>query len=153
MITLEQIGILMSEVGPVLDPIAVQAFPEDGCWAVALDDDMVVLVELDERKNSLVLSSELGEPPPGDRLALYEKLLQLNYHWAVTGGNRLAIDGAGGKVVQLFETPAEGLDATRLSMLLAAFARTASAWRQVVQRQASTHSGIPDPGALVGMLV
>lgn len=153
MVTLEQIGILMSEIGPVLDPLAVQAFPEDKCWAVALDDDTVVLVELDERKNSLVLSIELGEPPPGDRTALYEKLLQLNFHWDVTGGNRMAIDGAGGKVVQLFETPADGLDATRLSALLAAFAQTASAWRQVVQRPASTHSGIPEPSAFAGMRV
>ena len=140
MATKETIGILMSEVGPVLDPLAIEAYSDDPCWAVALDEDTLVLVYLDQRKDSLVLSCSLGEPPPGDRTTLYEKLLQLNFHWDVTGGSRMAIDGPGGHVVQMFEIPAEGLDVLRLVGLLRTFAQVATAWREIVQRPAALQS-------------
>ncbi len=153
MATKETIGNLMVELGPVLDPLAIEAYSEDPCWGVMLDEDTVVLVHLDEQKNSLVLSCSLGEPPSGDRTALYEKLLQLNFHWDVTGGNRMAIDGPGGRVVQMFETPADGLDVTRLSAILAAFGQVAGAWRQIVQRPGSVRSNMLEPHAPIGIRV
>ena len=94
MATMEQIEILMSDVGPVLDPLAIDAMPEAKCWGIAMEEDLSVLVEFDEQKNCLVLACELGAPPPGDRTALYELLLQMNYHWGATGGTRMAIGHA-----------------------------------------------------------
>lgn len=136
MATMEQIEILMSEIGPVLDPFEIDAIAEHKSWAIFMEQDLAVLVQFDEQKNCLVLASELGAPPPGDRTALYELLLQLNYHWQTTGGNRMAIDGPGGNVTQVFEMGADGLDATRLSRVVASFTEAAKAWREIVQRPA-----------------
>ena len=65
MAVMEQIETLMSDVGPVLDPLAIDAMPEAKCWGIAMEEDLSVLVEFDEQKNCLVLSSELGAPAPG----------------------------------------------------------------------------------------
>ena len=148
MATMEQIEILMSDVGPVLDPLAIDAMPEAKCWGIAMEEDLSVLVEFDEQKNCLVLACELGAPPPGDRTALYELLLQLNYHWGATGGNRMAINGPGGEVVQVYEMGADGLHATRLSAVLRTFSEVSKAWRQVVQRPSSAQISTLDAHAL-----
>ena len=153
MATLEQIEILMSGVGPVLDPLAIDASAEPRCWGIAMAEDLVVLVQFDEQKNSLVLSGDLGAPPAGDRTALYEVLLQMNYHWETTGGVRMAIDGPGGEVTQLFEMPADGLDPSRLARILSSFADAAKAWRGIVERPSSAQSSTMDTHANLGVRV
>jgi hypothetical protein len=153
MATFERVSLLMSEVGPVLAPMAIDEWSEEKAWGVVLEDDLNVLVQFDEDKNCLVLSCELGTPPPGDRHALYELLLQLNYHWTTTGGNRMALDGPGGGVVQVYEIGAEQLDATGLSSVLSSFAGTARAWKKIVERPASTQSSTLDLRADLGMRV
>ena len=60
----------MAGVGPVLDPLSIDAVPDEKAWGVAFEDELVVLIQFDERKNCLVLTSEFGAPPPGDRMAL-----------------------------------------------------------------------------------
>lgn len=146
--TIDQVTILMSELGPILNPPAVYASDEEKSWGIALEEDLTVLVQFDEQKASLVLACELGAPPEGDRLALYEILLQVNYHWETTGGNRMAINRPGGEVVQVFEVPAEGLDAIRLSEIVNSFAEAAKAWRLIVLNPASAQESMPDaPGA------
>jgi hypothetical protein len=144
MAVMEQIETLMSDVGPVLDPLAIDAMPEAKCWGIAMEEDLSVLVEFDEQKNCLVLSSELGAPAPGDRTALYELLLQLNYHWNATGGNRMAVNGPGGDIVQMYELGADNLDATQLSAVLKTFSEVAKAWRQVVQQPSSAQTSTLD---------
>ena len=32
--TREDVATLMSELGPILDPLALEAFPEHGCWGI-----------------------------------------------------------------------------------------------------------------------
>lgn len=153
MATLEQIEILMSEMGPVLDPLSIDAVAEHKSWAVTMEEDLTVLVQFDEQKNCLVLASEVGAPPPGDRTALYELLLQLNYQWETTGGNRMAIDGPGGNVVQVFEIGADDLDATRLSRVVASFTEAAKAWQEIVQRPAEAQNSTLDMRADLGIRV
>ena len=153
MATIEQIEILMSEVGPVLDPLEVAALPEQKSWAVAMEEDLAVLVQFDEQKNSLFLTGDVGAPPAGDRTALYEILLQMNHHWESTGGLRMAIDGPGGEVTQVFEIPADGLDAGRLAGILSAFAVAAKAWRGIVERPASAQGSMLDMQANLGIRV
>jgi hypothetical protein len=150
-LTNEQIATLMADVGPVLEPLAIHASDEDAGWAILMDEDLIVAVDIDEQKRSLVLSSELGEPPSGDRSALYETLLQMNYHWNVTGGTRMGIDGPAGKVVQVFETPADALNAVNLSEIISAFADTARTWREIVQR--SSQTATPERGGYPGIKV
>jgi hypothetical protein len=134
---MEQIEILMSEVGPVLAPLAIDAIVAEQSWGISMEDNLTVIVQFDENKNCLVLTSELGLPPAGDRTALYELLLQVNYHWDTTGGNRMALNGPDGEVVQMFEISTDGLDAIRLSAILYSFADASKAWREIIQRPAA----------------
>ena len=81
MARLEQIEGLMEQLGPVLDPLNVTAFPGEKAWGVQVDEDTAVLVDFDEEQGKLVLSCEIGAPPAGDRSKLYELLLRHNFHW------------------------------------------------------------------------
>jgi len=148
----DQVSSLISQLGPVLNPPAIYASEEEKSWGVALAEDLTVLVEYDESKDSLVLAAELGTPPDGDRTALYELLLRMNYHWDTTGGIRMALDGPAGQVVQVYELATEGLEATRLGATVTAFAETAVAWREIIQRSGSAPDAMPeDPPANFGL--
>lgn len=141
--TFDQVSILISQMGPILDPIAIDEIREEKTWGIALKEDLAVLVQFDEQRNCLVLASELGAPPAGDRTALYEILLQTNFHWDTTGGTRMALNGPGGEVVQVFEIATDGLDASQLSAIVSSFADGARAWREFVQLAGSVP--VPTP--------
>jgi hypothetical protein len=63
----------------------------------------------------------------------------------------MAIDGPAGKVVQVFETPADALNAVNLSEIISAFADTARTWREIVQR--SSQTATPERGGYPGIKV
>ena len=128
MASFKQTENLVFEVGPILGSLAIDANPGKKSWEITLQEDLTEFVQFVEQKNCLVLSSELGFPPPGDRRELYELLLQMNYQWEATGGNRMAINGPDGAVVQAFEIGADGLGATRLSEMIMSFSDAAKAW-------------------------
>ena len=153
MASFEQVEILMEGIGPILDPLAIDFLEEAQAWAVAIEEDIAVLIQFDDRKNCLVLTTDLGSPPAGDRTALYETLMQLNYHWDATGGVRMAVDQAGGDVMQIYEISAENMDFGRLAETIAAFAAMASAWRRVVERPSSAESVSPDTSSNFDMRV
>src|SRR6516165_9103497 len=46
---------LMEQLGPVLDPLNVTAFPSEKAWGVQVDEDTAVLVDFDEEQGKLVL--------------------------------------------------------------------------------------------------
>ena len=141
---LDQVNALFAQLGPVLNPLAIEASEENKSWGIALEEGLMVLAQFDEQKGCLVLSTELGAPTPGDRTALYELLLQANYHWESTGGVRLAINGPGGEVFQVFEIPVDGSDVTRLSAIVAAYADSARAWRDIIQGAAPAPAPAPE---------
>lgn len=141
---LDQVNALFAQLGPVLNPLAIEANEETKAWGIALEEDLMVLAQFDEEKGCLVLSTELGAPAPGDRTALYELLLRANYHWDATGGVRLAINGPDGEVFQVVEIPVDGSDATRLSAIVTSYAESAKAWREIVQGLASGSAPPPE---------
>lgn len=133
---IEQVDGLMSQLGPVLDPLGITAFPGAKAWGIALDEETSVLVDFDESQGKLVLSSEVGTPS-GDRGQLYELMLRHNYLWDQTGGVRLALDAAGGNVVQIVDLFTEGLDVSALGRAVGVFADAARAWRTIISRPQS----------------
>jgi hypothetical protein len=153
MASFKQTENLVFEVGPILGSLAIDANPGKKSWEITLQEDLTVFVQFVEQKNCLVLSSELGFPPPGDRRELYELLLQMNYQWEATGGNRMAINGPDGAVVQAFEIGADGLGATRLSEMIMSFSDAAKAWRKIVTRPVSTQNNLLNPYINIGTRV
>lgn len=127
-----QVEILMKEIGPLLDPLCIDAFPEQQCWGLQLDEDTSLLVDLDETARKLVVSHEVGTPPEGDRFRLYELMLIHNHQWDKTGGRRMAVDVPGGSVVLLQDLALEDLDVARLCDAIESFAAAARSWRQII---------------------
>src|SRR5262245_10352205 len=127
----QQIQDLMAAIGPMIDPLAVSEFEAENTWTLQIDEDTLLIIDLDEKQDKLVFTTEIGVPT-GDRVALNERLLCLNYHWDTTGGVRMALDGPQGAVVQLFDLPCAELEPSRLARVIANFLDTARAWRAIV---------------------
>ena len=71
MANFEQLMLLMSQVAPVLDPLMIDVSASANCCLVVMEADLGILIQLDERRNRLFLSSELGAPPPCDLKRFY----------------------------------------------------------------------------------
>ena len=153
MANFEQLMLLMSQVAPVLDPLMIDVSASANCCLVVMEADLGILIQLDERRNRLFLSSELGAPPPCDLKRFYETLLVVNYHWEKTGGWRMALNGPGGEVVLVSETAADGQDATQFCATLTAFAATAKAHRKIVQNPAAAQEAGAAPDSFFGVRV
>jgi len=86
---------LLQEVGPLLDPLAISFDPEDGSWTVAIDEDTVIGIALDEASGMLVFLLELGTVEDVAAERAHEILLRFSYLWRDTGGIQAALDPAG----------------------------------------------------------
>jgi hypothetical protein len=137
----EQIEALMIELGPLLNPMGIAAFPSENVWGVQIDEETSVLVDFEEARDRLVLSCEIGVPPSGDRTRLYELMLRHNFHWNVTGGSRMAIDANDGNVVQIFDVPAAGIEVSGLHRVMQNFVDSARAWREIVRQPPGKRDG------------
>ncbi len=145
----EKIEALMVDLGPVADPLSIEAFDDRQAWGIRFDEDRSVLIDFDEDQGKLFVTRDLGTPMAADRTKLYETLLRHNFHWDQTGGTRLAVDGPGGSVVMIADLGADALDARQLNAFLVRFNEAADAWKAIVAglHTTETPSG-PDQGGL-----
>jgi hypothetical protein len=127
------VGKLFVEIGPLHELDQVSAFDDGESWAVVVAGQVITL-ELDALRNRLVLSAEVGQPPAGGLARVYEALLQYNLLWRDTSGVRMALDGPGGQVVQMYDLATDGLDASRLGLVVKDFAAVLAGWRELVAR-------------------
>ena len=153
MATMKELEMLMSQVGPVLDPIAIDEIEEGKVWIIYFAQDQLVFLKYNAANESLVISSVLGVPPAGDRTALYELLLQINFHLDAAGGLRMAVNSPGGEVVQMFEIGEDDFDVPRLCELLSSFNKVANVWREVVRDPALVAGATPSAELKLGLRV
>lgn len=132
MTIVESVAELMVALGPHDDEIDTITRNSETEWSVAFDEDTIVTLNLVAEQQKLVLSSTLASPPTEQRLAAYETLLSYNLLWEETGGVTMALGGAHGAVVQLFDLSTAGLDLARLDAVLVNFAVKARNWREVI---------------------
>ena len=132
MTTVDGIAELMVALGPLDAEIDTITRDGETEWSVAFDEETVVSLSFVEEQQKLVLASTLATPPTEQRLAAYETLLCYNLLWAETGGVRMALGGAHGAVVQLFDLATAGLDVARLDAVLVNFAVKAKSWRGAI---------------------
>jgi hypothetical protein len=130
----EQVHDLMSAIGPMLELLEVTEFDEENLWTLVVDEDTVLFADYGAEEGRLVLSTELGAPPGGERHGLYELLLTYNNQWGETGGVRMALDAPGGNVVQIYDLALAGLDLPRFQTVVGNFVDTARAWREIVAK-------------------
>ncbi|MGJ0506513.1 MAG: type III secretion system chaperone [Methylocystis sp.] len=143
----------MSELPSLTETIAGSAGYEDAIttilqtgdatWQVDFEDVSIEL-ELDEGSGRLVLSAELGAPPPERRLAVFEALLSYALLWRDTGFVRAGLGGAEGVLVLIADTGVDGLHPAALAGILANFAEKIRIWRDFTVAE----TAIPAPGAV-----
>lgn len=123
---------LMTEIGPALELGEVQAFDKNDLWTLVTQGKTVIFAEYAPDDDRLWLSADVGPLQPGDRLRLYELMLQYNARWQQTGGVRLALDAPEGDVVLAYDLPAAGLDLHRLQNVIRNFCAALEGWRRIV---------------------
>jgi hypothetical protein len=81
-----------------------------GTWLVTIDDELAIAIELDDARDVLVLSADLGLPTPGNELPAYSLLLQASAAWRELGALRMAIDPDDWNALQFEDLPLAGLE-------------------------------------------
>jgi len=141
---------LMAAVGPALDLLVVNEYEAEGVWHIAVDEWNIVFAELDKARGILVLTADIGSPPPGDRARLYELMLHYNNCWELTYGMRLSIDAPGGGVCLLADLALAGLDDAAFQARLKNFADKAAGWREIITKFVGK-SDVNDTALLMSM--
>lgn len=121
----------LTALAPALGVEEIRHYPP-ARWTVAFDATLIVDLDFDPPSGQLVLSAELGQPPAGEELAVYKLLLEVNQLWEQTGGLRMALDPARGRLKQIYAVTLAGLEPEALIKRLGNFAVAAHAWRAVV---------------------
>lgn len=109
-----------------------EALAVEGGWEFVAGS-AVVRIEHDAEQATLTIRSAVMPLPDADpqRLALYEKLLRLNYHQ--TGEARFAVDGA--EVIITFTRPTLGLDYHEFQQAVEQVAATADDFDDELRRE------------------
>ncbi len=101
----------------------VLSFEADGL-GVAIS----ILPELD----ALVLTGDIGEPPPERLEGLYKTLLGANHLFGGTAGATISLDPDGGRIAICRQMPLAMLDGDKLYAEVERFVNTAETWSRVV---------------------
>lgn len=148
----EHLHHLMTELGPLLEPLEITEFEELNTWTVVMDEDTTLFVDYDEDNDRLTLSADVGTPAEDIRGRIYRQLLRRNGEALRPGQARLALDEAGGTVVQIVDLPQSNPDVAGLQGAIREFLDTLSEWREAVNT--SSHaSAVPmenfSPGGMI----
>ena len=104
-----------------------------------------VLVQDESERHRVLLSADLGEPPPEGAETLYRTMLEANHLFVGTAGATLALDAASGRFrLQKAELPDEL--ANDVDGRLVSFIETALNWRRAIEDFRSAGDGDPDAG-------
>ena len=147
---IDQVRLLLRELGPALELGAIREEPDGASWALATRDGVIFHLEFMADHDRLWLSAEVGTPRPEDRADLHRLMLQYNAQWQNTGGVRLALFGPDDVVMLAYDLPASGLDLARLSSVVGNFQDMIAGWRQVVEGAGQPDVAAPAvPGAFI----
>ena len=104
-----------------------------------------VLVQDESERHRVLLSADLGEPPPEGEATLFRTMLEANNLFSGTAGATLALDAATGHFrLQKAEIPEEL--ANDVDGHLVAFIETALNWRRAIEDFRPAGDGDPDAG-------
>lgn len=148
MANLEQIQMLMAELGPSSDGIAAVLQNEDDQWSIVVDETTMVTVDYDAEEDKLLLSIDLGLPAQESRLEVYETLLSYSLLWRDHGGVHAALGGPGGPLYLLYEFGGKELSLIELIRVLDNFVEAALVWRDYVVGLGDAPTVTDDPQTL-----
>lgn len=130
--TIDNLKQLLAEIGPATEEVMIVQQLEADSWHVLLDENLGIDLDYLEDQEKLVLSVELGSPPPDKLAATYAFLLHYNFIWLQTGCLKMGLDASNGSISMTFEANASALDLNNLQSLLTEFAQKALVWRELI---------------------
>src|SRR5678815_1742365 len=83
---IDQVRLLLKELGPALELGAIRELPGGTAWGLATQDSLILFLEYTPDDDRLWLSAEAGTPRAEERAGLYPLMLQYNAQWRQTGG-------------------------------------------------------------------
>ena len=122
----EKIETILNEFGKNVE-ISNMCFDENGYCCLSFDDIFLNL-EIDEKAALLFMYSNLGEIPFANREGFYEKLLEANYLYLLTGGGIIGIDKASNRVVLAYQTPYMEVTYIKFEKIIENFIKIAEYW-------------------------
>jgi hypothetical protein len=132
--TVEQsIELVMKEIGPLADLLAIRAYPQERAWQLAVDEEIIVWAKLAPSTGILVLSAELGPPPDNDRANFYDLLLRYAHAWQATGGLRISKAETDGALWLLRDCCAVDLPPLEFAEILSDYVAKVYAWRDGIE--------------------
>jgi hypothetical protein len=129
---IDQVRLLLKELGPALELGEIFEQPGGAGWGLVTQDGVPMYLDYKDDDDRLWLSGEVSTPRPEDRAGLYPLMLQYNAQWQKTGGVRLALDGPDGAVVLAHDVPVAGLDLPRLCAVIGNLQDMINGWRKVI---------------------
>ena len=122
------------------------ALDSDGACSFEADGLVVTLNSIQEL-SALVLTGDVGEPPPEEMAPLYKAMLEANHNFSGTAGATLSLDSATGRFSICRAMPAYALDVDALYAAVEGFVDTLDAWHKIVSnyRGAAPGGETPEP--------
>lgn len=128
------VHLLMTEIGPLMDLLAVAEYEEDNLWRLMVEEDIIIDAQYDDQQDVIILSSQVAIPNTEDRSSLFALLLEYNAHWERTGGVYLCLEDEIGPVVQVFRCSLSLLDRFKFKTILLNFIDLLKSWRRVIEQ-------------------
>jgi hypothetical protein len=144
MIEVNELAQLLADLGekmPDVEEIAQHG--SSASWAVALEGDLILELELVDDGAGVLITCDVGVPASETRLAVYESLLQYNAMSAATGGVAMAISEPDGPVLQLYRLAEADLNLANLQAVVENLAAKAEIWRSIVKNGAAGAQDLP----------
>jgi hypothetical protein len=149
---LTAISELMSRIGPDNLDIDEVEESEEGKWQIDLSNDVVIFADWAPNPARLVFSTLIGRPNVDRRFVVFESLLTFNSLWEENSGAKMAINGAAGEVIVIFDWFADDPTLADLNELLTQFIEYADLWCQYVTCEPEIGMSTPSPMMLMTLL-
>ncbi len=106
-------------------------------------DDMVVAVQVQNEVGQVIMSAEIGEPPPQGLEQLLSAMLNANYFFLETGGATISRNPETGNFFLCRYDGLETLDVESLMAKLEKFVNVLETWRDLVANYRPVQNEVP----------
>ena len=110
-------------------------------------DGLVVAISSLPELDAVVLTGDVGEPPPERLEGLYRTLLGANHLFGGTAGATISLDPDTGRIALCRALPLMTLDGEKFYAEVERFVNTAETWAKVVSDYRGAAAEAPDEGA------
>ena len=140
---IDQVRLLLKELGPGLELGEIQEDPGGSSWGLATRDGVIFYLEFMAGRRPAVAVGRGRHAATGRPRRAPSTDAAIQCQWRRTGGVRLALDGPDDAVVLAYDLPAAGLDLPRLCTIVGNFRNMIDGWRKIVEGTAAPDKAAP----------